>query len=129
MIEQSPYGNISKMWNYDRTISCNLEVAGAKTKEELIPNILISDSSVLLGRVRSDIRISSDKEMFGTTNIVLTNIRDRSCNEIFIETDGPRQGKSTLFEIMTFQPILGAFGRVDYYKILIKRSENQEFDV
>ena len=128
MIDQSAYGNISKTWNYDRTVPCNFVYGGIKTKEEFIVNINISEDSILLGRTRLDPRVSSFGESFAVTNIVITNIKDKNCNEIYTETGGPRDGKSTLFEIATMQPFINPFGSIDYYRIILRRSENQEFN-
>ena len=129
IIEQSPYGNLSKMWTYDRTIAGNFVYAGTATKEEIKVNINITEDIILSARVREDIRKGSFDENFALTNIVVTNIRDRECNEIYVEDAGPRNGKSTLFEIATQEPFINPFGRVDYYRLILRKSENQEFDV
>jgi hypothetical protein len=129
IIEQSPYGNTSKTWTYDKTVPCNFVPAGINYKEELNINIEILKDSIMIGRVKSDIRSSSFGEQFGLLNILITNIKDKNCNELYIETDGPRAGMPTLFEIATFQPFVNPFGGIDYYKVVIRRSENQGFDV
>ncbi len=84
---------------------------------------------MLLGRFRSDIRFSSTESRNAVTNILITNIKDVSGNEIYIETSGPRAGKSTLFEVATYEPFVNPFGSVEYYKIVLRRSENQGTDV
>ena len=86
-------------------------------------------SKLLLGRVRTDPRISSLEEKQSINNVIITNIRDKNCNEIYIETSGPRAGKSTIFEIATSNPFVGPFGNVEYYQLVIRRSENQAVDV
>lgn len=129
IVDQSPYGNVSKSWTYDRTIPCNIVPAGASEKEELKININIVLDSIMSARFKEDIRKSSFEELFDIQNIVITNVRDRNCNELYVESSGPRVGKSTLFEVATLQPFVGPFGRADYYKLILKRSENQEFDV
>lgn len=129
MIEEGVYGNVSKTWTYDRTVPCNFVYAGAKTKEEFDINIEILKDSLLIGRVSEDIRTSSFEESYGLLNILITNIKDKNCNEIYVETAGPRAGKSTLFEIATLQPFVNPFGTVEQYRVILKRSENQEFDV
>lgn len=129
IIDQSPYGNVSKVWTYDRTIPCNIVPAGANEKEELKININIVLDSIMSARFKEDVRISSFDEPFDIGNTLITNVRDRNCNELYVETSGPRVGKSTLFEIATIQPFVGPFGKADYYKLILRRSENQEFDV
>jgi hypothetical protein len=59
----------------------------------------------------------------------VTNIRDRFENPIYLETSGPRNGKSTLFEIATQAPFVNPFGTVEYHKVVLRRSENQGADV
>lgn len=123
--EQSAYGNIMQSWYQDRTVICDFVYAGSKFREEVIPNILISQDSLLIGRTKEDIRITSAGEPRDTTNIVITNIRDKNCEELYIETGGPRSGKSTLFEIATIKPFINPFGHREHFSIILKRSENQ----
>lgn len=129
IVEQSAYGNIKKTWVLDRNISCNFNIAGSATKEEVIPNVDLKQESLLLGRVREDVRISSRKDENAITNVIITNIRNANGTHIYLETTGPRKGKSTIFEIATQQPFVGPFGSVEYYKLVIRRSENQAVDV
>ena len=63
------------------------------------------------------------------TNIIFTNMRDTNGNIIHVETSGPRSGNPTLFEVATSSPIVGPFGNVEYYKIILRRSENQAVDL
>jgi hypothetical protein len=46
-----------------------------------------------------------------------------------METSGPRAGKSTIFEIATNEPFVNPFGNVEYYKLILRRSENQGAEV
>ena len=124
-VEQSAYGNVTKTWKLDRKIACSLNPAGTAFKEEITAKIDMTQDSLLLGRTRQDIRFSSLKESFPLTNIVVSNITDKNGNEIYIETAGPRKGKSTIFEIATIQPFSGPFNTVEYYKVVLRRSENQ----
>ena len=59
----------------------------------------------------------------------MSNIRDSSGNAIHLETSGPRAGKSTIFEIATQEPFVGPFGGIEYYKLVLRRSENQAADI
>ena len=129
IVEQGAYGNVKKNWVLDKTIACSLSSAGTSSKEDLKPEAKLIQDSSLFGRVKTDIRFSSEDERNSLTNIVLTNIRDKNGNVIYLETSGPRSGQPTIFEIATFDPLVGPFGNVDYYKIVIKRSENQGTDI
>lgn len=129
MVEQGAYGNVSKIWSLDKTVVCSFTPSGTAYKEEIKPNVDITQDSILLGRVKKDLRISSKEEGLSITNVVVSNIRDQNCNEIYVETSGPRAGRSTIFEIATQQPFVGPFGNVEYYNVTLRRSENQAVDV
>jgi hypothetical protein len=128
-VEQGAYGNVSKVWMLDATLACFFGPAGRKYMQEVKPNVQITQNSSLVGRTRSDIRISSRAAASAITNIIITNIRDTSGTPVYVETAGPRAGKSTIFEIATNDPIVGPFGKIEYYKVVIRRSENQGVDV
>lgn len=123
--EESAYGNSKKQWNFDRTVACSLSPAGSSFKEELNSEVLLTLDSLLVGRFRNDLRTSSFGENFDINNILITNIVDKTCNQVYTESSGPRVGNPTVFEIATHQPFLNPFGKVEYYKVILKRSENQ----
>lgn len=127
--EQGAYGNIKKQWILDKSIAANFNAVGGAGKEEITPNVNITQKSTLIGRAKTDIRVSSLGNKNAITNIVLTNIRDKNGNEIYLETAGPRSGKSTIFEIATQEPFVGPFGNLEYYNLVIRRSENQAVDI
>jgi hypothetical protein len=129
IVDQGAYGSVSKTWVLDRTIACNFASAAAGSKEEIIPNIDLTQSSLLIGRVRTDIRLSSQENPNAVTNVIITNIRDSSGMPIYVETAGVRKNKSTIFEIATQQPFSGPFGGIEYYKLILRRSENQAADI
>lgn len=125
IVEQSAYGNITRNWILDKTVAGNFIPAGSEIKKELVINIDLSQDSMLICRVKSDIRISSLEENSSLTNILITNIRDSKENSIYLETSGPRAGSPTLFEVATQQPFVNAFGRTEHYRVILRRSENQ----
>jgi hypothetical protein len=129
IVDQGPYGNVKKNWIHDKTIACNFNSAGTAWKEDIKPNANITQDSIMLGRAKSDIRFSSTEGQNSITNILVTNIKDKNLNELYLETAGPRAGKSTLFEVATVEPFVGPFGSVEYYKIVVRRSENQAVDL
>lgn len=129
IVETGAYGNLKKQWILDRTIACFFGPAGRKYKEDIVPNANLVVDSSMVGRTRSNILQSSSSEDFSTTNIILTNIRDKNGVVIYEESSGPRRGQPTIYEIATFQPIVGPFGSTEYYKAVIRRSENQAADL
>lgn len=129
VVEQGAYGNVKKQWIVDKTIAVSLSSGGNAMKEDIKPNVNITKEQILVGRTRRDPRISMRDEAHGATNVVLSNIRDKNCNHVYVETSGVRAGKSTIFEIASIEPFIGPFGDAESYKIVIRRSENQAVDV
>lgn len=128
-VEQGAYGNVKKNWMHNKTIACHFTTAGSKIKEEIQPNVNITQDTLLIGRVKADIRISETDSNNAITNVILSNIQDRNCNPVYIETAGPRAGKSTIFEVASQEPLMGPFGKVEYYKLVLRRSQNQAVDI
>ena len=129
IVDQGPYGNVKKNWIHDKTIACNFSSAGSAFKEDVKPNANITQDTIMLGRAKTDIRFSTNQDQNSITNVIVTNIKDKTLNEIYVETAGPRAGKSTLFEVATVEPFTGPFGSVEYYRIVLRRSENQAADL
>lgn len=129
IVEQGAYGNLVKQWVIDRTIACNFAPTGTAWAEEVKPNVKINLELMLLGRTRKDPRISSTNSNQSIVNVVITNIRSADDSEVYLETAGPRAGKSTIFEIASSEPVVGPFGNVEYFKVVIRRSENQATDL
>jgi hypothetical protein len=129
IVDQGAYGNIKKQWILNKVIACHFTTAGLKAKEEIVPNLNITQDTLIIGRVKSDIRISNLDDQNSLTNIILTNIQDKQCNNIYIETSGIRAGKSTIFEVASQEPFVGPFGNIEHYKLVLRRSENQAVDI
>lgn len=124
-MEQSAYGGVSKTWMLDRTIAGNFIPAGAETKEELVVNIDLTQESLILARVKTDLRISEREEGNALTNILITNIRNVDNEVIYSETAGPRENDPTIYEVATQQPFIGPFGKIEHYRLVLRRSDNQ----
>lgn len=129
IVDQGAYGNVKKTWVLDKSISCNFNATGSAGNEEVKPNANITRETILIGRVRTDIRVSSLEDKNAITNVILTNIRTADGVEVYKETAGPRSGRSTIFEVASNEPFVGPFGRIEYYGLVIRRSENQGVDV
>lgn len=129
IVETGAYGNTKKQWVLDKTVACFFNVGGSKFKEDVGTEANINIDNSIIGRVRNDPRISSNESLYSITNIVMTNIRNNLGEIIYNETAGPRSGNPTLFEVATLNPIVGPFGKVEYYKVILRRSENQAVDL
>lgn len=128
-VSQGAYGNVAKTWSKDRTLICNLAPAGSRFREQLTPNVDISMESMLIGRFKEDIRFTQDNRGKAMTNIVVSNIKDRNCNQVYVETAGSRKDQATIFEVATVTPQVGPFGTVEYYRVILNRSENQSVEI
>jgi hypothetical protein len=129
IIETGAYGNLKKQWVLDRTIACYFSVGGLKNKKDVNSEANLNIDNLISGRIRNDLTQSQTNSLYSITNIIVTNIRDINATSIYNESAGPRSGMSTLFEIATLNPIQGAFGKTDHYKLLLRRSENQAADL
>ncbi len=129
LIQQGEYGSVSKQWMLDKVIVGNFTHAGAAMKEEVVPNVAVTRDVILVCRIKSDIRVSTREANNAITNILVTNIRNSTGTELYVETAGPRVDKSTLFEVATQEPHIGPFGDIEYYNLVLRRSENQGVDL
>lgn len=123
------YGSVKKTWILDRSIACSFASASLNAKEDVKPEVNIVIDNSIVGRSRSDITNSSRGDLYPMTNILITNIRDNLGNIIYNESSGPRAGKATIFEVATMNPSIGPFGGTEFYKIVLRRSENQAADI
>jgi hypothetical protein len=129
IVEQGAYGNVKKQWVLNRSIACSFGPTGQAASEEVKPNVNITKENILLGRTKTDLRISDSNSRNSITNVIITNFRTKQQDNIYMETSGPRDGKSTLYEIASNEPVVGPFGNVEYYKVVLRRSENQAGDL
>jgi len=129
IVDQNAYGGVSKTWVLDKKVVGNFSPAGSSTREEVVPNVNITQNTLLICRVKEDLRVSKNNNNTSVTNILVTNIKDSLDNEIYVETAGPRAGKSTVFEIATQEAQIDPFGGgIQYYKLVLRRSDNQAAD-
>jgi hypothetical protein len=125
ILVQGGYGQPTKNWVYDRTITCNATSVGGAGTEDVKPDNFLKYENKLIARTKDDPRLSSNNANNATTNILITNIRDASDTIIYKETAGARSGKGTIYEVATVEPFIGPFGYTEYYKMLWRRAENQ----
>ncbi len=125
IVTQDGYGDVKRQWVFDRTVSCYFSNPGNSTKEDILPEAKIIIDTMIVGRMRSDITQSSRGVYSSLTNILLTNIRDRNGVAIYNESSGPRVGLPTIFEVATFVPTVGPMGTTEFFKAVLRRSENQ----
>jgi len=125
VISQTDYGQATKKGVFDRTIILNATPVGGAGQEDIKPEIFLQYENKLVGRVKEDPRISISNGSNAITNILIANIRNSQEVLIYKETAGVRAGRGTIYELGTVEPMTGPFGSVDYYKMLLRRAENQ----
>lgn len=125
VITQTDYGQASKKWVLDRVIILNATPVGGAGQEDIKPEIFLQYENKLVGRIKEDPRMSTSNGSNAITNILVTNIRNAQDILIYKETAGVRAGRGTIYELGTVEPMTGPFGSIDYYKMLLRRAENQ----
>jgi hypothetical protein len=125
VISQTDYGQASKKWVLDRTIILNATPVGGAGQEDIKPEIFLQYENKLVSRVKEDPRISTSNGSNAITNILIANIRNAQEVLIYKETAGVRAGRGTIYELGTVEPFTGPFGSIEYYKMLLRRAENQ----
>ncbi len=125
LITQTDYGQATKKWVLDRVIILNATPVGGAGQEDIKPEIFLQYDNKLIGRIKEDPRMSSTDGSNAITNILIANIRNAQDDLIYKETAGVRAGRGTIYELGTVEPMTGPFGSIEYYKLLLRRAENQ----
>jgi hypothetical protein len=125
VISQTDYGQATKKWVLDRTIILNATPVGGAGQEDIKPEIFLQYENKLVSRVKEDPRMSTSNGSNAITNILIANIRNAQEVLIYKETAGVRAGRGTIYELGTVEPFTGPFGSIEYYKMLLRRAENQ----
>ena len=125
VISQTDYGQATKKWVLDRVIILNATPVGGAGQEDIKPEIFLQYEKKLVSRIKEDPRMSTSNGSNAITNILVANIRNAQDVLIYKETAGVRAGRGTIYELGTVEPMTGPFGSVDYYKMLLRRAENQ----
>jgi hypothetical protein len=125
VIGQTDYGQATKKWILDRVIILNATPVGGAGQENIKPEIFLQYENKLISRVKEDPRMSTSNGSNAITNILIANIRNAQDDLIYKETAGVRAGRGTIYELGTVEPMTGPFGSIEYFKMLLRRAENQ----
>ena len=125
---QNTFGQVEKTWAFNQTIRCAMSMSSNYKDQQIQPDQFFWVQDILGGRTLVDPRVDSLGANHAMTDVLVTNIRNDKEVEIYVETAGLRDGLSTVFEVGGVLPHNGPFGEVDYYKMVIKRSDLQELD-
>jgi hypothetical protein len=130
--EQNDFGEMSRVWRYDRSIKCSAITAlSDKTlSPELKPSEFLTLSNNLYFRTDTDVRIEEfdqlDQEptIHPITEILITNIRDNVGNNAYPDFLG-----TTKFEVVTIVPTFNEFQAKNFFRVYIQRSQDQRVEL
>lgn len=125
---QNDFGEIDREWVFNRTVPVDLNTSTNYKDQQIQPDQFFWVQDMLNGMVKEDLRIGDNQSPYSLTNILVTNIRNGSGEVIYYESAGERSGLPTLYEVSGLLPHNDPWGKVDYYKLVLKRSELQEFE-
>lgn len=126
---QDKYGMEDKSWQWDQTLDGYVEILGSVSKNALKTQMFNQYEDKLIGRTKTDPRLSMNGIYYPITSILVTNIRNtKTSEEYYVEAAGDREGKSTIYEIFAVEPYVNPWNEIEYWKILFNRSDTQALD-
>jgi hypothetical protein len=124
--EQDDYGRENNTWTFDQTLTGYIEILGAVSQDALKVGTFFEYKDKLIGRAESDPRINSAGVAYPITSILITNIRDKKSQVPFYnEVYGERAGLPSLYEVFAIEPYVNPWNQIEYWKIMLNRSETQ----
>jgi len=131
---QQDYGNISKSWVFNREVSCSMisDLSNKAFNAELRTKggDFIYDSNAFF-RTPEDLRKDSNGTYYPITAIAITNIKDPSGNNVWINgqnltnSAGPIKTK---YELKTIIPTFDYNHNLRHFRIFISKSQIQRWD-
>jgi hypothetical protein len=119
---QDKYGAKNKDWGFDQTLRGYVETVSSEDKSKTF----FEYKGKLVGRTKKDPRIDSDGLEHSVTDILITDIKDvKTGVEYYLETSGPRVGRSTLYELTAIEPFVDPFNRIEYWRIFLNKIDSQ----
>ena len=131
---QSEYGNMTRTWQFDRTVNCSAITAtsGVLTAELRVKDKFLDYESSLFFRTNEDIRKSSSEKYYPITATAVTNMRDPNGDPVWINTENLKTKAETVktkYEVKTIIPSFDMFHNIGMYRVFLNRSANQKWDI
>jgi hypothetical protein len=131
---QSEYGNMTRTWQFDRTVNCSAVTAtsGVLDAELKVKDKFFDYNSSLFFRTNEDIRKSSSEKYYPITATAVTNMRDPNGDPVWINTENLKTKAETVktkYEIKTIIPSYDMFHNIGMYRVFLTRSANQKWDI
>ena len=124
-VGQNEFGEAEKVWQRDRTeLESYFNVMGTVNLQDLKADTAFEYKKRLNGRFRfpSDPRVDFNKNTHPISSILITNIIDKTTGQ---QLHLDENGKPIIFDVMSVDPFINPFGRIEYYKILLERADDQ----
>ena len=131
---QSEYGNMTRTWQFDRTVNCSAITAtsGVLDGELKVKDKFFDYNSSLFFRTNEDIRKSSSGKYYPINATAVTNMRDPNGDPVWINAENLKTKAETVktkYEIKTIVPSFDMFHNIGMYRVFLTRSANQKWDV
>jgi len=131
---QSEYGNITRTWQFDRTVNCSAisAISGVLDGELKVKDKSFDYNSSLFFRTNVDIRKSESGKYYPITATAVTNMRDPNGDPVWINTENLKTKAETVktkYEVKTIIPSFDMFHNIGMYRVFLTRSANQKWDI
>jgi hypothetical protein len=131
---QSEYGNMTRTWQFDRTVNCSAITAtsGVLTAELRVKDKFLDYESSLFFRTNEDIRKSTSGKYYTITATAVTNMRDPNGDPVWINAENLKTKAETVktkYEVKTIIPSFDMFHNIGMYRVFLNRSANQKWDI
>lgn len=131
---QQDYGNMTKNWQFDRTVNCSMisGQADGRIDGELRTKgtDFIYESSAFF-RTKDDIRIKSNGSYVPITAIAVTNVKDPSGEYVWINGQNLSNQAGvvkTKYEVKTIIPTFDYNHNFRHFRIFLSKSQIQRWD-
>ena len=124
-VGQNEFGEAEKIWQRDRTeLESYFNVMGTVNLQDLKADTSFEYKKRLNGRFRfpSDPRVDFENNSHPISSILVTNIIDKNSGQ---QLHLDENSNPIIFDVMSVDPFINPFGKIEYYKILLERADDQ----
>ena len=124
-VGQNEFGEAEKIWQRDRTeLESYFNVMGTVNLQDLKADTAFEYKKRLNGRFRfpSDPRVDFENNSHPISSILVTNIIDKNSGQ---QLHLDENSNPIIFDVMSVDPFINPFGKIEYYKILLERADDQ----
>lgn len=130
--DQDKYGKMVKKWSLGNTLDCTLYTPNEKKMGDFDfeDQKFFKLDEFVVGRTKFDPRKTDTESYYPMSHILITNIKSNDCNDqlLFFESTETYEQKATVFEIRSCRPYIGPFSTIEYFKLVLQRSDTQELN-